>query len=196
MADEANEAELRIRRLFDTSDFDGAMTALVAAYGRELFGFLVGLSRDRGYAEDAFGAACERMWKAFTKFRWESTVRVWAYTIARNEFMRSTRDINRARQQVELSDGLRSAIAQVKSTTPAYNRPEVHERFARIREQLEPDDHILLGLRIDRDMSWSEIAQVLAGEAEVGDLERRAAALRKRYERLKDMLKKLIDETP
>jgi RNA polymerase sigma-70 factor (ECF subfamily) len=197
MADDANpasEAELRIRSLFDAGDLDGAMTALVDAYGGELFGFLVGLGRDRVYAEDAFGAACERMWKGLPKFRWESTVRVWAYTIARNEYMRGTRDLNRARQQVPLSEKLRSAIALVKSTSPAHKRSEVHERFARIREQLEPDDHILLGLRIDRDLSWPEIARVLAGEDDVDDIDRRAAALRKRYERLKSMLKKLVDE--
>jgi DNA-directed RNA polymerase specialized sigma24 family protein len=63
MSDEV-EAEQRIRRLFDANDLDAAMTALVEAYGGELYGFLVGLGGDRARAEDAFGAACERMWKA------------------------------------------------------------------------------------------------------------------------------------
>ena len=62
---------------------------------------------------------------------------------------------------------------------------EIKERFAKVRETLTPDDHMLLGLRLDRRLSWNDIAQVM---------EASPAALRKRYQRLKERLEELADE--
>ena len=61
----------------------------------------------------------------------------------------------------------------------------VDDRIARIREQLSPEDHMLLGLRLDRQLAWSEIAQVLGYDA---------ATLRKRFERLKVKLRALLQD--
>ncbi|MFN0252360.1 MAG: hypothetical protein ACKV2T_36125 [Kofleriaceae bacterium] len=54
-----------------------------------------------------------------------------------------------------------------------------------IRATLEPDDQMLLGLRVDRDLAWPEIATILGAEA---------PALRKRYERLTKRLRDLARE--
>ncbi|HLL22009.1 MAG TPA: hypothetical protein VK427_07755, partial [Kofleriaceae bacterium] len=56
--------ELEIRRRFDAADLTGAMELVIDLYGSELYGFVVGLSRDRAFADDVFGATCERMWRA------------------------------------------------------------------------------------------------------------------------------------
>jgi len=73
--------------------------------------------------------------------------------------------------------------------TPIYQQSAVKDRFAKVREQLDPDDHALLGLRLDRQMSWTEIAKVMGDEAAGA---REAAALRKRFERLKVKLRELV----
>jgi hypothetical protein len=78
-----------------------------------------------------------------------------------------------------------AAVARVRSETPAHLRSEIKERFAKVRETLTADDHMLLGLRLDRRMAWSDIAQVMGAQP---------AALRKRYQRLKERLEELADE--
>jgi RNA polymerase sigma-70 factor (ECF subfamily) len=183
------ELEAAIRGAYDAGDLDGAMTRAIEGYGDEIFGFLVGLSGDRDRAGDAFGAACERAWRALPRFRWDSSMRVWLYTIARNEFLRAA---TRQKKHVPLSaaPSVIDAIAKVRTATPLEQKTEVKEQLARIRSELAPDDHMLLGLRLDRRLEWNDIARVL-GSGREEDLAREAAALRKRYERLKTKLRAL-----
>jgi RNA polymerase sigma-70 factor (ECF subfamily) len=206
--DARSALEATIRSQFDAGDLDAAMTSAIEGYGPEIHGFLVGMARDRDHAADVFSAACERMWKALPRFRWDSSFRVWAYTIARNELLRASRAVARARQQVAVSQvpSVRLAVEHARTVTAPFLRTDVRDELARIRATLDPRDHELLTLRLDRRLSWLEIAQVLAeGEAargaagDEGDgddaapldraaLTREAAALRKRFERLKDKL--------
>lgn len=189
---EPSPLEGSIRARFDAGDLDGAMVAAIEGYGAELFGFLVGLTRDHDRASDLFGALCERLWRGLPAFRWESSFRVWAYTIARNEFTRSLRHSARERKQVPLSRASQMSvmIERARATTPAYKKTDVKDAFARLREQLDPEDHMLLGLRLDKRMAWNEIAQVM-GSGDPARLARDAAALRKRFERLKNRLREL-----
>ena len=183
--------EVELKRRADAGDLAGVMTAAIHGYGPELYSFLAALARDPDHASDVFGATCERLWRHLPAFRWESSFRVWAYTVARNEFLRATREVARARRQVPVSEiqSIQQAVEHVRSVTAAHLRSEVKDAFARIREGLDPDDHMLLGLRVDRKMAWNDIARVLgASDAEVT---REAAALRKRYERLKKRLREL-----
>jgi RNA polymerase sigma-70 factor (ECF subfamily) len=183
-----------LRRLVDAGDLAGAMTAAVKGYGPELYGFLAGMTRDHDRAGDLFSSLCEQLWKHLGSFRWESSFRVWAYAVARNEFLRSLRGAARAQKHVPISavSSLGAAIEQVRTTTALHLRTEVKDAFARLRETLEPEDHMLLGLRVDRRMPWNDIARVLGSEP--GAVEKDAAALRKRFERLKKRLRELARE--
>ncbi len=87
---------------------------------------------------------------------------------------------------------VQAAIARV-TTTPAHVRDTVKAKFAQIRAELEPDDLVLLGLRIDRQLPWSDIARVLAAD-ELEPTSKDIAALRKRYERLKERLRERMAE--
>ncbi len=58
-----------------------------------------------------------------------------------------------------------------------------------LREKLSENDQLLLILRVDRDLSWEEVARALAEEQDADPSPREIAALRKRFERLKDKLK-------
>jgi len=184
--DEREMLEAQLRRQFDAGDLNGTMEAALAGYGPELFGFLVGLARDHDRAADLFGEVCARLWRGLPRFRWDSTLRVWAYTVARHEFLRSLRRTARERRHVPLSPASTGPdlVVRARSVTPAYQRTDVKDAFARVREELAPEDHMLLGLRLDRRMAWNDIARVLDGNP---------AALRKRYQRLKDRLKASID---
>lgn len=187
--------EDRIRERFTSGDLDGAMAAAIEGYGAELFGFLVGLTRDHDRASDVFGSTCERLWRGLPTFRWDSSFRVWAYAVARNEFLRSLRHTTRERKQVPLSRASQLSVMaeRARASTPAYKRTDVKDAFARVREQLAPEDHMLLGLRLDKRMAWNEIAAVL-GSGDPARLARDAATLRKRFERLKSRLRELTRE--
>jgi RNA polymerase sigma-70 factor (ECF subfamily) len=97
--------------------------------------------------------------------------------------------------------------AQARTTTAAFRRTSTKDRVRALRDRLEPDDQLLLVLRVDRGMEFREIAAVLAdGEegstsarsasAEPGEaqLDREAARLRKRFERVKERLRELAHE--
>lgn len=189
------EPERAIRAACEAGELDTAMTLAFNRYADELFGFLRALTRDWTQADDAFGATCERIWRGLPTFRWDCTFRAWAFHIARNEFLRSTREVGRARRGVPISEipSVRNIVERVRSSTPMYQREDVKDRFAAVREQLAPDDHMLLGLRIEKQMSWHEIARVLAA-GDTSPNTNEIAALRKRFERLKAKLRTLASE--
>jgi len=74
-----------------------------------------------------------------------------------------------------------------------------HAGLARLRASLSVEEQTLLVLRVDRELEWEEIAEVLGPGPEDDDTPpggggarpaaRRAAALRKRFERLKARLR-------
>jgi RNA polymerase sigma-70 factor (ECF subfamily) len=183
-----------MRRCVEAGDLTAAMTAGVKGYGPELYGFLAGLTRDHDRASDLFGSLCEQLWKNLAGFRWESSFRVWAYAVARNEFLRSLRSSARANKNVPLSDvpSVLAVVEAVRTTTALHLRTEVKDAFAKLRDALEPEDHMLLGLRVDRRMAWNDIARVLGSEPDA--VEKDSAALRKRFERLKKRLRELARE--
>ncbi len=187
--------EAAIKAAWERGDFDSAISTALDRYGDELFGFLMGLARDQTQAEDAFSAACERMWRGLPAFRWESSLRVWAYRIARNEFLRTTREVARQRKGVPISQvaSIQKAVDRMRSSTPPEQRTEVKDRFAELRAELDPEDLMLLGLRIEQKMAWADIANVLAAAEDTPRATppdaREIATLRKRFARLKDRLR-------
>lgn len=190
-----SEVEGEIRRRCDRGDIDGAVTIALEGYGPELFGFLCGLARDRTRAEDAFSTTCELIWLHLARFRWESTFRVWAYRIARNAFLRSTHATQIERNTIAIEDlsTVRGILVAVRSTTPFMDRSEVQDRYAAIRAQLDAEDLMLLGLRIENGLAWEDVAKVLS-DGDSPPSSQDVAALRKRFERLKARLRELARE--
>jgi RNA polymerase sigma-70 factor (ECF subfamily) len=186
----ATEAE--VRSACAEEDWSKATTLALEAYGDEVLGYLVAVSRNETDAGDAFSLLCEQLWRSLPRFRWECSLRAWAYGMARHALARIRRDPYRKRA-VAISDaGVSQMAATLRSRTATFLRAESKDAVATLRASLDPDDQTLLILRISRELSWREIARVLAGEdAEVSDevLTRSAATLRKRFERLKTELR-------
>ena len=168
-----------------------ATTAALQRYGVELLGFLRALAGDDDLAGDAFSELGEDVWTGLPRFRWESSLRTWLYALARNALAQLRRDPRRRRER-NLPLSIAPEVAAVARTvTLEIQRTEVKDEFRVLREQLDPEEHELLLLRLDRGLSWKDIARILGG---AGDLDTRAAALRKRFERARDRLKKLAIE--
>jgi len=177
--------ESRIGEALDAGDIATAATIGVRGYGPQILGYLTAVLRERDLADDAFSVFTEDLWKGLEGFRRGSSFRTWAYKLAYHAALRVLRDPN-LRRGVTLGTSLASDLAaNVRSETPLHLRTDVKSSVQRLREELSPEEQTLLVLRIDRALEWREVADVM-------DVEE--PAVRKRFERLREKLKKLARE--
>jgi hypothetical protein len=83
-------------------------------------------------------------------------------------------------------------VARVRTTTRLHMRTESKHKLRALRDALAPDDQMLLMLHLDRALPWREIAMITLEQGETLEselLDREAARLRKRFERVKAELK-------
>jgi RNA polymerase sigma-70 factor (ECF subfamily) len=188
------DVEARTRAAVRVEQWSEAVTFAIRGYGEEVLGYLVAMTRSETDANDAFSLFAEDLWRGLPKFRWECTLRTWAYGLARHALARIRRDPHRKRA-VPLGDvHLASLVDELRSRTQTFLRTETRDKVAKLRAELEPDDQTLLILRLNRKLAWRDIALVLDPETPPADAEKRAAALRKRFERLKIDLKARANE--
>ena len=200
MRTEHEQLEAAVRQAWDGNDFERAATLAFEGYGDELLAFLVGRLRSPSDGQEVFSMFAEDLWVGLPSFGWRSSLRTWAYTIARNAAVRYLRDPQR-RGERNLTLSKHASVSrvaeQVRSRTAKHMRTDVKDRVRALRDQLDADDQLLLELRIDQGMSFRDAAQVMMGEVEgEGDtdpavLDREAARLRKRFERVKVELKRM-----
>ena len=185
------DLERAIAEHLATGDLAAAATAALEGLGPQILGYLGATLRDDDAAFEVFGYFSEQLWKSIATFRAESSFKTWAYKLVMHSVSRFRRDgFRRLAQPLESSEA--SAIAlRVRSTTAPYRRTEVKDKFARLREELAPDEQTLLFLRIDQNLPWNEVASIMAEDA--GEPVE-VAALRKRFERVKARLKKRAEE--
>ena len=198
MTQPASDREQEIRAAFDAGRLQDAATAVLTLYGDELLSFIHSRLRDRAASDEAFAMFAEDLWNGLASFGWRSSVRTWAYTLARNATVRYASTNNRrAARNVPLScpGAVADLVDRVRQTTECYKRTAVKDQFRALREQLDLEDQTLLILRVDRNMSWRELAQTLSGTVDLDEalLERESARLRKAFERVKRELKRLSE---
>ena len=189
------QIEAEIRRRCAAGDWSGAATEALRGYGPEILGFLYAALGNQADAREAFSLFSETLWRGLPGLRWQSTFRTWAYALARAALGRALRDPARRGRMVHLSQApevfLQTQLG--RTVTAPHLRSEVKSQVRRLRMALDPDDQTILTLRVDRGMSWREIAMVMAGtDAPETEVARQSAALRKRFERLKLRLKSLV----
>ena len=182
--------EHRIAGALDRGDRSAATTEALRGYGPQIAGYLRAVTKSEQAASDAFSIFCEFVWVGLPKFRRESSFFTWAYRLAWGAVRRLAEDpfVRRARR-LETSE-VEALAAEIYSTSYERMRDEAPQRLAELRGRLTPAEQTLLILRIDRGLSWKEIAQVLDEEGASAD----EAALRKRFERLRAKIRDLAIE--
>jgi len=189
-ADPRAAVDARVLARRDAGDLDGATALVLEAYGGELLAFLHAIARDAATADDAWSVLAAAIWRSLGGFAGRSSLRTWLYVLARRAHLRVLR---RARvDEVPLSQA--SAVGRLAAELQRSSLPHlarVRERMADLRAQLEPDDQTILILRVDRELSWREVAEVLADDGDGDDLDRLAATVRKRFERIKAQIRAL-----
>jgi RNA polymerase sigma-70 factor (ECF subfamily) len=184
-----------LRALIAAGEIDRATDETLRHYGPELIGWLCSIFTAEADAHDAFSRMSEELWVSFRRFDGRCSVRTWCYMLARHAASH-VRGRPSTKNEVLVSEipSVVHAVTHVWNTT---RRREQHasDIYVQIRQQLDDDDQLLLVLRVDRNLAWRDIAHVMLGEdAEPDEVTRKAATLRKQFERVKDRLRELAAE--
>ncbi len=189
--DDPADPEQRIRALLAAGDGRAAAAEAMRAFGPKILGYLRSILRDEADAGDAFSVWAEHLWRGIGSFRGESSFRTWAFKIAYNAALNVRNEAWR-RLGRPFEAGEASRLADEIRTKTAVREERQRTRLEEIRTQLTPEEQTLLTLRIDQQLAWEEIAQVFSANGEAVD----PAALRKRFQRLKDRLAELLRDAP
>jgi RNA polymerase sigma-70 factor, ECF subfamily len=195
--------EAAIRAAHAAGNLEEAVRLGLERYQVEVYSFLCARLRSEADAHDVFAQVGEDLWKGIASFGWRSSFRTWLYTLARNAAVRFERTpANQSRRHARVSEVAEPAAVDRSRTRP-YLRTDVKDRFAALRAALDPDDQTLLILRVDRDLSWEEVARILDdGDPDDAELKRLAANLRQRFRQLKQRIQEqaraegLLDDEP
>jgi RNA polymerase sigma-70 factor (ECF subfamily) len=185
-----SDLEPRILALLDAGDVSGSATEALRGYGPQVLGYLTAVLRDEDDAHDVFSQFAEDLWRGLPGFRRESSVRTWAFRLAWHAASRYARDPYRKRHRPILTTEASKIAEQVRSTMSTYSPGGRADRLLKLRESLDREEQTLLILRVDKAMAWEEVAEVLRTDGEPAT----TAALRKRFERLKEKLGRLARE--
>ena len=172
-----------VARLLAAGNVRQAATLAIQAHGPAVLRYLRALLQEEGPVADAFSLFGEWTWRGIANFRGEAPLRSWALGIAWNAAQR-VRDEAWHRRKQRLSTGFGSRLAaRVRTTSPDTVERDAHG-LDELRRELAAEDQNLLVLRLDQELTWEEIAAVISS----GGPKVKPAALRKRFERLKERL--------
>jgi RNA polymerase sigma-70 factor (ECF subfamily) len=188
-----------IRRAWEGSDFNRATTLTLERYGPEIFGWVFGIVRDEDDASDVFSTFAEQLWSGFSTFGWRCSIRTWGYAIARRATLMHLRTDGRRQRRVQplsTSDDVSAMAVRVRTSTLSMLRTDNLDAIARLRDQLPPEDRMLLVLRVDRDLSWDELARIFLDDSapDPASLKRESARLRKRFQIVRGRLLEMARE--
>jgi RNA polymerase sigma-70 factor (ECF subfamily) len=177
--------ERRVQASLQERDLRAAATSAIRELGPRIVRYLRTTLRDEDDVSDAFSDWAESLWSGIGSFEGRSSFKTWAFRLAFNSML-SLRDKAHRRRERRFETGEASALAEeVRTTVVSLERRR--QRLDELRAELPPDEQTLLFLRVGEGLAWEEVAAVLTRESTRLD----AAAVRKRFERLKAKLQKL-----
>jgi RNA polymerase sigma-70 factor, ECF subfamily len=175
------------RELHAAGKLEEAATEAIRGLTPQILRYLGGILRDEEEAHDAHSMWAENLWKGLPAFRWESSLRVWAYRLAWNAALKLRDEAWRKRGR-RLRTTEASALAEQARRSSMMLHEARAQKVSKLRASLEPEEQSLLSLRLDQELSWKEISQVLSA---IGQEPIAEATLRKRFERIKEKLAQL-----
>lgn len=185
-----------VLRALDAGDARAAVTLLLRAVGAELYTYVLSQCPGADDAREIFALAAEALWKGIPSFRRESSVKTWAYGVTRRVALHYLRDQRRRRTRFRLGDWselVEQTEAKARTETLSFLRTERRSKLAALRASLSQEEQELLMLRIDRRMTWNDLALVLVEQhgkpTDPAELKRAAARLRQRFQALKTRLR-------
>ena len=175
--------DARVEALLVANRDAAAATEVIKTLGPRVRSYLRAVLRDEDDAEDAFSLFSEWTWKSVGTLRDAASLQSWAFGVAWNAARRIREDPYRRRRERLVT----TEAARLPARSTRSSRRRKQAQLDQIRATLDTDDQNLLVLRLDQALEWDEIAQVLSAAGTPAT----AAALRKRFERLKARIAEL-----
>jgi RNA polymerase sigma-70 factor (ECF subfamily) len=186
---ESTEVEGRVTALLAGGQHQAAATEVIRGYGPRALGYLHRLLGNETDASDAFSLFAEQVWRGMQNFEGRSSVKTWAFKAAWSAAMK-VRDDAWRRLRERLPSSAASHLADEVRTNTAIRIEGLRQELEILRGELSAGDQTLLALRLDQELTWDEVAEVLSSDGEPVD----AVTLRKRYERIKARLAAIVKE--
>ncbi len=180
---DAQAVESRVRTLVDAGDVRGAATLALRQHGPSILRYQGTILRDEDAAADAFSLFAEQVWSGLPRFEWRSSLKTWCFRVAHHAALNVRRDGWR-RLGRRFATGEATALAEDIRTRSVVRVEKQRQALEELRRSLSEEEQTLLSLRLDQAFSWEECADVLSSDGEAVE----PAALRKRFERLKERL--------
>lgn len=193
MENDRETREQEVRALCQGGDVGRAVERTLQLYGMEIMRLMASVLHNPELAKDAFSVFCESLLKGLPSFRWESSLRTWSYRLARNACYQLAHAPS-ARETPVSSSAIPEEPQHHRSDTRPWQRTSVKERFRALRDSLEPEERMLLLLRVDQRLAWTEVARVMWDSDETptsAALSKKATALRQQFQRIKAHLREL-----
>lgn len=192
--EERNRLEQELQELCGRGEVNKAVELALRGYGPQLRGLMAAILQDEQRVQEAYSLFCECLVKGLPDFRWESSFRTWSQRMARNACFKLVNAPAVRHPHVSLSSVSERSMGRRYSTVRPWQRTTVKERFRGLMERLEPHEQRLLRLRVEQRLSWPEVVREMSEPGppmtnEVRD--RKAAALRQQFQRLKSHLRDL-----
>ncbi len=168
-----------------------AAEELIRVHGSRMQRYLLSVLRDPDAADDAYSVWCEWVLNGIPGYRRDAPLRTWAYGVAHNA-ARRVRDDAVRRRRCSLSRAGASGAAAGPPSSSLRHRERAARVLEAIRARLSLDDQGLLALRVDHGLEWESVAAILSPAP--GARPTTAAALRKRFARLTDRIRRLARE--
>lgn len=175
--------EAKVAASLAAGDLHAAAEETIRVFGPKILGLLRATLRDEDVAADAFSLFAENLWRGLPGYRGDATLRTWSYRLAWNAAL-TVRDEGWRRLGRRLDTTHAGRLAEDVRTKTARRVERQLEAVRQLREGLTAEEQALLTLRLDQALAWEEIAEVLSTEGDPVQ----PAALRKRFERLKEKL--------
>lgn len=182
----------------EQGDLQRIATLLLERYSAQIARFLSVRLRSRALAEEAFSQFAEDLWRGLPAFRWSAPVHVWLWVLARNAASRvCTAAYRKHERLVEDDHAFAQAGERARTETARFLRTATKQRMRELRSRLSDSEQTLLLLRVDRALSFEELAVVM-GEASVdaseAELARASARVRTRFQSVKQRLRALAEQ--
>ena len=160
-------------------DFD----KLYKLYNKKIYTYLLYLTKDSHVAEELLQETFYLAIKNIGKFRGESMVSTWIYSISRNVYFSWLRD-KKKREYTQTYDMNDKLIEQDKSGDRIIQEEELKELFMLVDKIEEPYREVIL-MRAVNKLSYKEISEIM---------NRKESWVRVIFHRGKGKLRTLIDD--
>jgi len=151
--------DARLMELVRAERHDEAITLLLPAFRRKIFGLAYSFLRDREAAEDVTQEVFIKVWRALPGYDGRASMSTWIYTIARNTSLSALR----ARRPLSsLTDPEVMEAAEATKPVPSVDVGVDRAAILRLVDQLPTKQRQVVMLFYMQEQSYDEVAAMLA----------------------------------